>query len=675
MIATALLLLAPIVAQAEGQKAILVLDASGSMWGQIDGKPKIAIAREVIADVLKGWNPENEIGLVTYGHRRKGDCADIEALVPVGKLDAGKFNKAVADLNPKGKTPMTEAARQAAMLLKYTEEKATVILVSDGKETCAADPCAVAAELEKSGVDFTAHVIGFDVEEKEGVTQLQCMANQTGGEFLTAKNASDLKLALGKAVERVAKPDPKAPVNLHLTAVMTAGGEKVGGNWFVVQREEADAAGEMKRVKVDANGYYADVNFRLPPGDYIVSAANGKAYAEERITVEAGKGSEVELNLNGGWLKARAIMTAGGDKVGGNWFAVQREGTDEFGKPKRVKVDANGYYAENTFTLPAGDYIVSAANGKAYAEEKVTVEAGKGVDVELNLNAGWLKTRAIMAAGGDKVGGNWFAVHREGTDEFGKPKRLQIDASGYYAENTFTLPAGDYIASAANGKAYAEEKVTVEAGKGGDVELNLNAGWLKVFAVLEPGGKRLGGNWFAVHREETDEAGKPKRLQVDANGYYAENTFTLPAGDYIAAASRGKMYGERKVAVEAGKGVEAELLLALPVPDYAKALGDGKWQAWESSQGDMGLLRTEDGRLVGFYIPNDRGRLLLELKGNVASGYWVENESRQRCDSERDGSFHWGRIRWEFNQEMTAFSGWWSYCEAESGDAWTGKRQ
>ena len=38
-------------ARADGD-AILVLDASGSMWGQIDGKAKIEIAREVIGDLL-----------------------------------------------------------------------------------------------------------------------------------------------------------------------------------------------------------------------------------------------------------------------------------------------------------------------------------------------------------------------------------------------------------------------------------------------------------------------------------------------------------------------------------------------------------------------------------------------------------------------------------------------
>ena len=39
-------------ARAEGSRAMIILDASGSMWGQIDGEAKISIARRVLSDVL-----------------------------------------------------------------------------------------------------------------------------------------------------------------------------------------------------------------------------------------------------------------------------------------------------------------------------------------------------------------------------------------------------------------------------------------------------------------------------------------------------------------------------------------------------------------------------------------------------------------------------------------------
>jgi Ca-activated chloride channel family protein len=66
---------------AEG-KSIIVLDASGSMWGQIDGRAKLEIAREALGSVLSGMDPATEIGLMAYGHREKGSCEDIELVVP-----------------------------------------------------------------------------------------------------------------------------------------------------------------------------------------------------------------------------------------------------------------------------------------------------------------------------------------------------------------------------------------------------------------------------------------------------------------------------------------------------------------------------------------------------------------------------------------------------------------
>ena len=75
--------LAPAMAQAEG-KTIIVLDASGSMWGQIDGRPKLEIAREALATVLAGLPADTEMGLMAYGHREKGSCTDIELIVPPG---------------------------------------------------------------------------------------------------------------------------------------------------------------------------------------------------------------------------------------------------------------------------------------------------------------------------------------------------------------------------------------------------------------------------------------------------------------------------------------------------------------------------------------------------------------------------------------------------------------
>ena len=180
---------------------ILVLDGSGSMWGQIDGVNKIVIARNVIADMLAEMSDDVSLGLTVYGHRERGACGDIETIVAPAPGTRDRILEAVNAINPRGRTPMTDSVVAAAQSLRHTEEAATVILVSDGIENCNPDPCAIAAELEATGVAFTAHVIGFDVaSEPEARAQMQCIADTTGGQFLTADNASELSAALQQVV-------------------------------------------------------------------------------------------------------------------------------------------------------------------------------------------------------------------------------------------------------------------------------------------------------------------------------------------------------------------------------------------------------------------------------------------------------------------------------------------
>lgn len=131
---------------------MFILDASGSMWGQVEGKAKIAIAKEVLVELIEDLPDGLNVGLVAYGHRRKGDCNDVEELVPLGALDKQNLIKKIKALSPRGKTPITLSAKITAEKLKTLEDETTIILVSDGKETCKGDPCALVKELRESAV-------------------------------------------------------------------------------------------------------------------------------------------------------------------------------------------------------------------------------------------------------------------------------------------------------------------------------------------------------------------------------------------------------------------------------------------------------------------------------------------------------------------------------------------
>ena len=100
-----------------------------------------------LAEVLSGLPAETEIGLMAYGHRTKGDCADIELIVPPAAGTGPAIIEAANAMKFLGKTPLSDAVRMAAEELRSTEEKATVILITDGIETCEDESDLVTADL------------------------------------------------------------------------------------------------------------------------------------------------------------------------------------------------------------------------------------------------------------------------------------------------------------------------------------------------------------------------------------------------------------------------------------------------------------------------------------------------------------------------------------------------
>ena len=194
-----------VTARAEGNVLYFILDASGSMWERVEGKPRIVIAKETLSSLIEQTPAEIRTGITAYGHRRKFDCSDIQEIVPLKNLDPmTKFQiqERISSLNAVGKTPITDSIQQTVDRLKSEEGESTIVLISDGLESCGKDPCALTTELKSSGISFVMHVVGFGLL-KEQEQKLACIAEAGGGEFFTASNAADLLDALTVVKESV----------------------------------------------------------------------------------------------------------------------------------------------------------------------------------------------------------------------------------------------------------------------------------------------------------------------------------------------------------------------------------------------------------------------------------------------------------------------------------------
>jgi len=625
-------------AGAQQRDVMLVLDASNSMWGQIDGKNKIVIARDVVRDVLGDIPEDMRLGVLAYGHRSEGDCNDIETVIPVGSVDQGRYMSVIDAIKPKGKTPLTEAVKRAAEELRYADVPATVILVSDGIETCNADPCALASALASSGVDFKVHVVGFDVTAEEAAS-FSCLAERTGGQFFQAGNAGELTNALDTAVQEVAaaepvpepEPEPAPPAeepahsgpNVRLSAVPAEGMEVMtAGPYWIVSEPEADANGKRKEVKRKGS---AIAELELPPGKYWVDVTYKKAHAGREIEVpEDGIADEVFV-LGAGRLTAVALPSEGADPLDEAYWILYSAEKDLNGKRKEIARDGS---AEADFFVPAGNYWLEGQYKSTKAGIDVTVEAGKLTEEVLVLGAGLLVVTAAATEGGDPLDRTMFIVYEATADLSGKRKEVARSARQI---SEFGLPAGNYLVVAKSGEAEASTEVEIAANQRTERSIVMELGALKL-ATAVPG---LSGAVPRVqHRYEISSAtmdlsGKRKAIVASAK---TEPVFRLPAGDYHLVAR----LGSQNVVTESDVSVPAGQMSEVTVDQQAGFVtfsvdgtpeGRMRWEIYDSAGTKVGA--SVKAELSYVLAPGDyEARLIVEDKTATGSFSVVSGETK-----------------------------------------------
>ena len=496
--------------QAESEQTMLVLDASGSMWGQLDGKTKIEIAREALGQLVDDWPAGREVGLVAYGHRNKGDCNDIETILPVGPLDAAQLKKTVQGINPKGKTPLSAAVRQAAEAMKYTEEKATVVLLSDGRETCDMDPCALGAELEKLGVDFTAHVIGFDVASSADQAGLRCLAENTGGRFIPAANAEELNAALEQTAkapepapapepEPVSGPEPLPQAELEAPAEAIKGTQiKVGlkaedgldGYVYLYAKGKEDQYISYGNVRAARTGGYQPAELRLPAatGEFTLKWLSSKkeVLAEAPLTI-----TEAEISLEAPESAPRGTLIEvdlnAPDGLDGYVYLYAKGKEDQYISYGNVRAARTGGYQPAELRLPAatGEFTLKWLSSKkeVLAEAPLTI-----TEAEISLEAPESAPRGTLIEVGlnapDGLDG-YVYLYAQGRDQYISYGNVRADRIKGYQPASLRLPAtpGEYTVKWLSGKdeVLAETPLTIA-----DADINL-----QVPAQVETGTENL----------------------------------------------------------------------------------------------------------------------------------------------------------------------------------------
>ena len=182
----------------------IILDASGSMTAQVDGKPKMEIARSAVSRTIQGLPAETQLALRTYGNQRSGDCADLSLIRPLGVHDRATLIADLAKITPTdgGMTPIAASLNALRTDLATAKGYTAVLLVSDGVESCDGDPVLVAKALTTENPRLRIHVIGFDIGDAAATERLRAIAQIGGGSYFDARKPEDLGSALQEAVQR-----------------------------------------------------------------------------------------------------------------------------------------------------------------------------------------------------------------------------------------------------------------------------------------------------------------------------------------------------------------------------------------------------------------------------------------------------------------------------------------
>lgn len=436
----------PLPADVRYPATVIILDSSGSMAAALEGETRLDKARAVVARQIKDWPPNRPIALVAYGHRRAGDCADIETLSPLkpaAQLDAPAT---MARLRARGKTPLSGALRHAAGLLPA--EGGNLLLVSDGLETCHDDPCAVAAALRAAKVSLRIDVIGFGLSDKDHAA-LACIAKRGGGAAAAAATGSELARAIASVEKQVPQAAAPAvePGPLPAASAPTPA-PPPGPRPVLLRAELAGGAQAMLRPLLwtiaSTNGFHhegsgGELLLPMAPGAYRVrlSLANG---AEDReISVPDTAAPALTLPVRAGLLTLRLTAAKGltledaGLRGAIDWSLVPLDGQGE-------AVLTPGPVVE-TLLLP-GRYRVSAKVAGFTAERDIAISDGMALQADLSLALGKLRLAARLPGQKQPLGGTAVSWR------VSAPDGQLVARADAEAQPVLALPAGQYRVSA-----------------------------------------------------------------------------------------------------------------------------------------------------------------------------------------------------------------------------------
>ena len=182
---------------------LLLLDRSGSMGALVAGKSKWAHATDAVNRLVTAFPGELHFGLMLLP-APGASCAPGVLNVPVDSNSASAIATAMSSFPPGGGTPIAATLQAALGVHASGDGVSSVLLVTDGGETCGGSPVAEVQALRTAGV--STYVVGFG--SSVAGAQLDAMAVAGGTarsgspSYYQAPDVTGLQTALNTAVKQ-----------------------------------------------------------------------------------------------------------------------------------------------------------------------------------------------------------------------------------------------------------------------------------------------------------------------------------------------------------------------------------------------------------------------------------------------------------------------------------------
>jgi hypothetical protein len=568
---------------------IVVLDASSSMNAKIGSASKITAVRSELGQAVGTYGDRLSFGLVAFGHRKASNCADSQVLAKPGELTAETQKKLLDGIKPKGQAPVAAALSDAAKAAPAQGTELDIVLIADGSDTCDADICATADSLKQKTHALRIHVIGFAAKADE-LKPLSCIAGLTGGTFVTATNASELKQGFATVFDAIASPvaptadvpteggfsavpgvafipnasdlaetppDPaapqeNAPAEGDAVAPHQSGAQKSGPS----AQQAQDPAGETAVHKSAAPSPGPTTKLAQPgPAAQPAPAARPATAAPPVKLVQSvpiappppAAAPQAQLPVP---VTFKALVTEAGPKLqGGLTWRVYAQKPSPDGSHKLLSTHRE---AMPTAALVPGEYLVNAAYGLSNLTKKIKVESGRSLEETFILNTGGLKLAAVLAGGEPLPEGSVrFDILSDEEDQFGNRHTILGNAKPGVI---IRLNAGAYHLVSLYGDANATVRadVTIEPGKLTEATVK-QTGSKTTFKLVQT----LGGEALADTKW---------KILTSAGDVVKENAGALPthilaAGSYAVVADHAGLSYTRKFSIEAGEGKQIEVVV------------------------------------------------------------------------------------------------------------------